>query len=396
MLPTNRFFMVPSPDSYVLVAMPGAVLKRSFEKNAKPVRARGMAQFTQRFGLDLTNALASYGENLADFLQGVLAAVIEAEAHLDDAFFARGERTQHSGHLFFQVEIDGGVGRRDHAFIFDQVAEMSFLVFANGGLERDRLLSNFFGFAHRVDGNIHARGDFFGSGFAAEFLHELLAGANLFVDGLDHVHRNANGAGLIGDGASDGLTNPPSGVSGEFIAAAPFEFVGALHEADVAFLDEVEELQAAIAVFFGDGDDETKIGFGQFLFCLVGFGFAAVNQNEGALESRGPGLRQVFDLLALETAQAQLFARSGSIAASGGGAAFEAVDFALQSVHALGGVAEQIDEALFLAFLEIQGAGKLGHFDPGAGQAASGSQISALVGLGDVLELRGLAVRQVE
>ena len=35
---------------------------------------------------------------------------------------------------------------------------------------------------------------------------------------------NADGAGLVGDGAGDGLANPPGGVGGEFVAALVFEF----------------------------------------------------------------------------------------------------------------------------------------------------------------------------
>jgi len=45
-----------------------------------------MPQLAQRFGLNLTDALARDRKNLADFLQGVLAAVIQAKSHPDDAF----------------------------------------------------------------------------------------------------------------------------------------------------------------------------------------------------------------------------------------------------------------------------------------------------------------------
>jgi hypothetical protein len=96
------------------------------------------------------------------------------------------------------------------------------------------------------------------------------AGADELVDGLDHVHRDADGAGLVGDGAGDGLANPPGGVGGEFVAAAVFEFVDGLHQADVAFLDQVEELQAAVGVFFGDGDDEAEVGLDELALGLLG------------------------------------------------------------------------------------------------------------------------------
>jgi len=73
-------------------------------------------------------------------------------------------------------------------------------------------LRDFQNLAHLSPGNIHALGDSLGGGFAAEFLHELAAGADQFVNRLDHVHRNADGAGLIGDGAGDCLADPPGRV----------------------------------------------------------------------------------------------------------------------------------------------------------------------------------------
>src|SRR6266566_1125336 len=49
-------------------------------------RAR-VSQLPQRLGLDLTDALAGDREALADFLERVLAAVADAEPHLDDLLF---------------------------------------------------------------------------------------------------------------------------------------------------------------------------------------------------------------------------------------------------------------------------------------------------------------------
>jgi len=53
------------------------------------------------------------------------------------------------------------------------------------------------------------------------------------------------GTGLVGIGAGDALANPPGGVRAEFVAAAPLELFRSPHQADVAFLNQVEELQAA-------------------------------------------------------------------------------------------------------------------------------------------------------
>jgi len=70
-----------------------------------------MAQFAERLGFDLADALAGDRERLADFFEGVLAAVVQAEAHLDDFFFAGRQRLQHRGGLFLQIQIDDRIGR---------------------------------------------------------------------------------------------------------------------------------------------------------------------------------------------------------------------------------------------------------------------------------------------
>ena len=64
-------------------------------------------------------------------------------------------------------------------------------------------------FAHLADGNIHPLGNLLRGGLSSQFLHQLTRGADQLVDVLDHVDRNADDTRLVGDGAGDGLTNPP-------------------------------------------------------------------------------------------------------------------------------------------------------------------------------------------
>ena len=75
---------------------------------------------------------------------------------------------------------------------------------------------------------------------------------------------NADGAGLIGDRAGDGLSYPPGGVGGKLVSASVFKLLDGLHEAHIPFLDEVEEGEAAVGVLFGNGDDEAKVGLNHF------------------------------------------------------------------------------------------------------------------------------------
>jgi hypothetical protein len=58
------------------------------------------------------------------------------------------------------------------------------------------------------------------------------------------VARQTHEAGLLIERPADGLADPEGGVGGELEALAPVELVDGVLEAQVALLDEVEELHA--------------------------------------------------------------------------------------------------------------------------------------------------------
>ena len=113
-------------------------------------------------------------------------------------------------------------------------------------------------------------GDLFRRRLAAELLDEVAARADQLVDRLDHVHRDADRARLVGDRAGDRLANPPRRVGRELVAAAVLELLDGLHQADVAFLDQVQELQAAVGVLLGDRHDETQVGLDELALGVLG------------------------------------------------------------------------------------------------------------------------------
>ena len=94
------------------------------------------------------------------------------------------------------------------------------------------------------------------------------------------MDRDADGPGLVGNGAGNGLADPPCRIGTEFIAFAVVEFVDGFQQAQVPFLDEVQEQHAPADIAFGNADDEAQVGIGQFLlgnragfdvfFCRIG------------------------------------------------------------------------------------------------------------------------------
>src|SRR5688572_65516 len=224
---------------------PGGDLSLLIEEALQPLRARGVPQLPQRLGLDLAYALARDVELLADLFQRVVGRHLDAEAHAQDLRLAGREGVEH----FLGDVAQGRVGRRVRGrhgrLVLDEVAEVRVVVVADRRLHGDRLLGDLQDLADLLLGHLHALGEGRRVGLLPGLLQDLAADAVHLVDGLDHVHRDADGARLVGDRARDGLADPPRGVGRELVAAAVFELVDRLHQADVAFLDQVEELQAA-------------------------------------------------------------------------------------------------------------------------------------------------------
>ncbi len=111
---------------------------------------------------------------------------------------------------------------------------------------------------------------------ARELGAELALRAVDLVELLDDVNGHADGASLVGDGAGDGLADPPGGVGRELEALAVVELLGGADEPDRAFLDQVEERQALVAVALRDRDDEPEVGLHHRLLGGVVAGFDAL------------------------------------------------------------------------------------------------------------------------
>ena len=95
---------------------------------------------------------------------------------------------------------------------------------------------------------------------AAELALERAAGAADLVELLDHVHRQPDDAGLLGDAAGDRLAYPPGRVGRELVALGVVELLDRADQAGVALLDQVEHRHLGAAVLAGDRDDQPQVG----------------------------------------------------------------------------------------------------------------------------------------
>src|SRR5690606_25937665 len=138
------------------------------------------------------------------------------------------------------------------AAVLDEVAEVAVFALADRAIEADRLAVDLKDPAGLFDADAGGFGGLFDRRLATLLLHELLADLSQLRHRLDHVDRNTNRPGLIGDRAGDRLSDPPRGIRAELIAPAVLVLVDGSHQAGVTFLNEIEEGQAAVAVFLRD------------------------------------------------------------------------------------------------------------------------------------------------
>ena len=200
----------------------------------------------------------------AHFFQSVVGVHADTKAHAQDLGFPGGETREDVLGGFSKTLFGSRVHRAGDGGVLNEVAQVGVFIVTDGGLHGDRLFRNLEYLAHLVFRHFHALAQLFGCRFPAHFLQHLAGNAVELVDGFNHVHRNTNGPGLVGDGSGNSLANPPGGVGGELIAPAVLELVHRLHQADVAFLNEIEELQATVGVFLGDRNHQAQVGFHHF------------------------------------------------------------------------------------------------------------------------------------
>ena len=220
-----------------------------------------MAEFPQRLRLDLADAFAGDVKLLADLLERPALAVLQPEPEAQNLRLPGGQGFEDVVQLLPQEGVGGGVDRRRGVVVGDEVAQVAVLLLADRGLEGDRLLAHPQDLPHLIHRHIQLVGDLLGAGLMAVGVQQLAGDLLDPVDRLDHVHRDADGAGLVGNRAGDRLADPPGGVGRELKALGVVELLDRLDEAEVPLLDEVQKLHPPPDIPFGDRDDQPQVGF---------------------------------------------------------------------------------------------------------------------------------------
>ena len=174
------------------------------------------------------------------------------------AAVALGQRTQRDRErLGAQRVLDLLVGQR--ALARDEVAEHGVVRLADRRIERCRGARSRAHLLGLLERQVRLVGDLLERRLAAELGPEVPLGAIHLLQALDDVDRHADRPRLVGESARDGLADPPGRVGRELVAAAPVELLDRADQAEGAFLDQVEERQALVAVVLRDRDDEPQV-----------------------------------------------------------------------------------------------------------------------------------------
>src|SRR5829696_2846915 len=215
--------------------------------------------------LDLPGPLLGDAKLLRDFAQGEGLAAVEAVAHLDDPGLPLGKRPHglHERQLPL-ADLDARVVVAG-ALVGEQLAELGAFVGVDPGIDAGDGLADL----AQTPGLLRLYAEpldelLFGS-IAAELDAQGVLGASQAVDGVYDVRGQADGAGMVGDGAGNGLTDPPRRVGGEAVTHLGVELLDGPDQAGVPLLDQVLERHASPPVLLGDGDHKPQIRLDELL-----------------------------------------------------------------------------------------------------------------------------------
>src|ERR1700685_2646035 len=217
---------------------------------------RRRAQLAKRLRFYLPNAFARELEAFADILERLVAWCIDAETHSKNLLFARSQKLQKLARLLRKLFVSDRLVGRLKRDVLHEIPNRRSTFFARGRVETDGVARGLEQRAYLLDRYVHPHRDLLGGRLLAALLHHVSQCSRELVVRLDHMHGNANRASLIADGSTHALADPPARVGTEFVAAFVFELVDRSHEAEIAFLHQIEKVQPSVPIPLRNGYHE--------------------------------------------------------------------------------------------------------------------------------------------
>src|SRR5918999_123352 len=222
-------------------------------------RGAWVAELAEGLGLDLPDALAREVELLADLLQGARLPRDEPETQRQHPSLTLGEKAENAPKILLAQDRGGRLEGRLGFVVGDEVRQLGVLLVAHGLVQREGLGKDPKGLLHLLGFHVRRLRDLVDGGLAIEPVEEVGLRSADAIEGLDHVHGDADRPPLVRDGTGYRLADPPRGVGRELEPSAPVELLDRPDETKVAFLNEVEQRQAGPRVLLRDRDHQPEV-----------------------------------------------------------------------------------------------------------------------------------------
>ena len=167
--------------------------------------------------------------------------------------------------LLLQEREADRLARLNGLGVLDEVTELAVAVLTQRGVQRNGFTAVLLDFDDLFGGHVEFLGQLLRERFPSQVLEHLALDTGKFVYDLDHVHRDTDGACLVGHRSGDGLADPPGGIGGELETLGVVELLHRTDQPQVALLDQVQEQHAAAGITLGQGHDQTQVGLEQVL-----------------------------------------------------------------------------------------------------------------------------------
>src|SRR5690606_8838836 len=208
----------------------------------------------------LAYALTRHTQHVADLFERVLASAVEAEVQPHDTRIARRQRVERAVDLLREQPLLYSLLRLLRLVGHEALDELAVVAVADRRIETD------LGGVQRLERSNDFRRErgggrnFLDARIAAELLLEPLPLAEDACEIARAIQRHAHRAALIGERGENRLADPPHRVLDELHALVDVELPRGSDQTDVAFLDQIDQGDAAVLILFRNTDHETQVG----------------------------------------------------------------------------------------------------------------------------------------
>ena len=129
-----------------------------------------MAEFTERFSLDLTNTLTGNIEFLTYFLQRSRSSVIHTKAESEYLLLSVGQCIKNLIQLFLQKRLCCCFRRHRNIVVLNKITKMAVFLLADRSLQGNRLLRDLQHLTHTFNRHVQFFRNLFRRGFPSQLL----------------------------------------------------------------------------------------------------------------------------------------------------------------------------------------------------------------------------------